>query len=181
MKQSSNLVVCARLLQLYLTLCEPVDCSPPGSSVLVNFPGKNTGVGSHALLYRIFLTQGTNPCPVCLLHWLMGSLPLVLPGKTLYLHGKLDWYIVLVYSYLRYEKWKCWSLSHVQLFATPWTVPAGSTVHWILQARILEWVAISFSRDSSWRRGWTWVSCIAGRFFTIWATREAHILRYNAK
>ena len=42
-----------------------------------------------------------------------------------------------------------------------------------LQARILEWVAISFSRDSSWPRDWTQVSCIAGGFFTLWATREA--------
>ena len=43
----------------------------------------------------------------------------------------------------------------------------------ILQARILEWVAIPFSRGSSWPTDWTWISCIAGRFFTIWATREA--------
>ena len=46
----------------------------------------------------------------------------------------------------------------------------GSSVHGILQARILEWVAIFFSKGSSWPRDWTWVSCIAGRFFTIWAT-----------
>ena len=45
----------------------------------------------------------------------------------------------------------------------------GSSAHEILQARIL----IPFSRWSSRPRGWTWVSCIAGRFFTIWATREA--------
>ena len=49
---------------------------------------------------------------------------------------------------------------------------SDSSVHGILQARILEWVAISFSRVSSWPRDWTWVSCIAHRFFTIWATRE---------
>ena len=49
----------------------------------------------------------------------------------------------------------------------------GSCVHGILQARLLEWVAISFSRGSSWPRDWNLVSCIAGRFFTIWATREA--------
>ena len=48
--------------------------------------------------------------------------------------------------------------------------PPGSFVHGILQARILEWVAIS-SRGSSQPREWTWVPCIAGRFFTIWATR----------
>ena len=49
---------------------------------------------------------------------------------------------------------------------------AGSYVHGIFQARILEWVAIPFSRGSSWPRGRTQVSWIAGRFFTIWATRE---------
>ena len=51
--------------------------------------------------------------------------------------------------------------------------PSGSSVHGILQTRILEWVAILFSRESSWPRDQTRVSCIAGRFFTVWATREA--------
>ena len=50
--------------------------------------------------------------------------------------------------------------------------PSGSSVHGILQARVLEWVTISFSRGSSQPRDWTWVSRIAGRHFTIWATRE---------
>ena len=50
----------------------------------------------------------------------------------------------------------------------------GSSVHGILQVKILEWVAISFSRGFSWPRDQTWVSCIlAGGFFTIWAIREA--------
>ena len=48
-----------------------------------------------------------------------------------------------------------------------------SSVHRILQARILEWVAIPFSRGSSWPRDQTRVSCIAGRFFTIWGTKPA--------
>ena len=52
--------------------------------------------------------------------------------------------------------------------------PLGSSVLDILQARILDWVAIPFSRGSSWPRDQTWVSRITGRFFfTIWATREA--------
>ena len=51
--------------------------------------------------------------------------------------------------------------------------PQGSSIHGISQARILERVAISSSKRSSWPRGWTCVSAIAGRFFTIWATREA--------
>ena len=49
----------------------------------------------------------------------------------------------------------------------------GSSVHGILQARILEWLAISFSRVSSQPRDWTWVFYITGRFFTVCATREA--------
>ena len=48
----------------------------------------------------------------------------------------------------------------------------SSSVHGILQARILEWVAIPFSRGSSWLRDQTWVSCIAGRFLSVWAIRE---------
>ena len=48
----------------------------------------------------------------------------------------------------------------------------GFRVHGILQAEILEWVAIPSSRESSRPRDWTQVSCIAGGFFTIWATRE---------
>ena len=49
----------------------------------------------------------------------------------------------------------------------------GFSVHGIFQARELEWVAISFFRGSSWPRDRTQVSCIAGRHFTLWATREA--------
>ena len=49
----------------------------------------------------------------------------------------------------------------------------GSSVRGILQARILEWVAIFFFKESSQPIDWTWVSCIVGGFFTIWATREA--------
>ena len=52
------------------------------------------------------------------------------------------------------------------------SLPASS-IHGIFQARILEWVAMSFSRVSSWPRDWTWVSYIAGRLFTVWATRES--------
>ena len=48
----------------------------------------------------------------------------------------------------------------------------GSSVHGIFQVRVLEWVAISFSRESSQPKDRTWVSHVAGRHFTIWATRE---------
>ena len=66
-------------------------------------------------------------------------------------------------------------VSCVQLFATSWTVAHQAPLSMgIPQARILEWVAMPFSRGSSQPRDQTWVSCTAGRFFTDWATREAH-------
>ena len=59
--------------------------------------------------------------------------------------------------------------------------PMDYTVHGILQATILEWVAFPFSRESSQPRDWTQVSHIAGGFFTRWATREAQesMLSFN--
>ena len=55
----------------------------------------------------------------------------------------------------------------------------GSSLHGIFQARVLEWVAISFSRGSSQPRDW--LSHIAGRRFTIWATREASEIKLENK
>ena len=52
--------------------------------------------------------------------------------------------------------------------------PPDSSLHGIFQARILEWVAISFSMGFSWPRDQTWVSCIADGFFANWATRKPH-------
>ena len=62
----------------------------------------------------------------------------------------------------------CWTLCN-----TMDNSPSGSSVHGILQARILEWVAISFSRGSSRPTDRTWVFWIAGGVFTFWATGEA--------
>jgi len=68
----------AKSLQLCLTLCDPSDWSVPGSS-LWDFPGKNTGVGCHALLREIFPTQGQN---LYLLHLLYYS-QILYPLSTL--------------------------------------------------------------------------------------------------
>ena len=106
--------------QSCLTLFNPMDCSPPGYSFSVagDSPGKNTGVGCHALIQGIFPTLGLNPdLPHC--------------------------------------RWFLYCPSH-----------QGST-------GILEGVVYPFSRWSSWPRNQTRLSCIAGRFFTSWATREA--------
>jgi len=70
------------------------------------------------------------------------------------------------------KRWK--SLSHAQPFATLWTIAhlAPMSMRFFLQERIMEWVAIPFSRGSSQTRDQSWVSCIACRFFTIWATKH---------
>ena len=86
----------------------------------------------------------------------------------------------LFFNFLEMSVWNwCWKnewMKVAQSCPTLWDLtdcsPPGSSVHGMLQARIPEWVAISFSRGSSQSRYWTQVSCIAGGFFTIWATRE---------
>ena len=75
--------LCVKSLQLCPTLCDPMDCNPPGFSVYGDSPDKNTGVGCCALLQGIFLTQGSNPGLLHLLNWQVGSLPLAPPGKPL--------------------------------------------------------------------------------------------------
>ena len=56
--------VCCLVAKLCLTLCDPMDCSPPGSSAH-GISRKNTGVGCHFLLSEIFPTQGLSPCLLC--------------------------------------------------------------------------------------------------------------------
>ena len=63
--------------QLYVTLW-PVSLQ---AQLSMGLPGKNTAVGCHAFFQGIFLTQGSNPRLLRLLHWQAGSLPLVSPGK----------------------------------------------------------------------------------------------------
>jgi len=80
----------------------------------------------------------------------------------------------LPYWFISYTSFKLVGLLWLQykILTYGYSLP-DSSVHGILQARILEWVGIPFSRGSSWPGGWTWVSHIADRFFTIWATRQA--------
>ena len=76
-----------------LTLCNPMDCSPPGSSVHGNFPDKNTGVGCHVLLQGIFPTQGLNPgLPHC--RWVLYHLSHQGSQYTIY-HGFM---LVIIYG-----------------------------------------------------------------------------------
>ena len=118
--------------QLCLTLWHPMDCSPPGSSVHGNAPGKKTGVGFHALLQGIFLTQGSQ-CRSPALQ--VDSLPsepelIVLISIRLWVESDTVRHSVMSNS----------------LWPMDCSLP-GSSVHGILQARLLEWVAMSFSGD----------------------------------
>ena len=64
----TNVHMCVLVIKSCPTLCDPMDYSPPGSSVYGIFPGKNIGVGGHFLLQGIFPTQGSNSCLLHLLH-----------------------------------------------------------------------------------------------------------------
>ena len=136
---------------------------PHGLNSPRNSPGQNTGVSSYFLLKGIFPPQGSNPG---LLHCRQ-SLPAEPPGKPKNTGvGRLS---LLQQIFLTQES--TWGLLHCrQIF-----------YHLSYQGspRTLEWVAYPFSRGSSQPRNWTGVSCIAGRFFTSWATREAHIILKN--
>ena len=95
----------AKSFQSCLTLCNPMDCSLPGSSVNGDSPGKNTGVSSHDLLQGIFLTQRSKLCLLCLLHcrwiihrWAMREAPLL---ANCFLNFEIlitisrDWFLLL--------------------------------------------------------------------------------------
>ena len=78
---AKSLKVCPTLV----TLLQPTRLLCPSGP-----PGNNTGVGYHALLQRIFPTQGLNPHLFCLLHWQVGSLPLTPTEKDIFLNMQLQ-------------------------------------------------------------------------------------------
>ena len=85
-------------------------------------------------------------------------------------HLKLPWHCLLI-GYVKSESVSCSVVSDYG--------QAPLSMDFFLQARILEWVAIPFSRGSFWPRDWTRVSCIAGALFTVWATRE-NLISYTS-
>ena len=94
----------------------------------------------------------------------------------------LCWYLLessLVWKHYESELKVLVTQSCLTLYDPRDCSPPGSFVHGILQARILEWVAITFSSGSSCSRHQTGVSCIAGGFFTIWAIKEAPWKHYS--
>ena len=77
-----------------LTLCDPMNCSPPGFSVHGDSPGKNTGVGCRALLQRIFPIQGSNLCLLILLYWHAGFFTTSANWEALSLLNKVNHYSI---------------------------------------------------------------------------------------
>ena len=123
----------------------------------------------------IILKFGSNKFSISFLDWLLNfSLTLPIPLIRGILGGGAG-----RETYSRIFVVVIQLLSHVQLFCDPMdcSLP-DSSVRGISQARILERVAISSSRGSSWPRDQTHVSCVsctAGGFFTLWAIQEAHM------
>ena len=163
----------AQALQSCLTLCDPMDCSLPGSSVhgvlqarILEWVAMPSSKGSSQPRNRTYVSSTAGRF---FTHWAT--------WETLQPHGL-------------YGPWNSsgqntgvGSLSLLQgIFPTQGSNPGLPHCRWILYQlnhkgcpRILEWVAYPFSRGSSWPRNQTGVSCIAGRFFTNWAIREAYI------
>ena len=177
-----------------LTPCDPTDCSPPDSSlsgilqartlewVTISFsrdlpdPGiKPASLSSPALAGGFFTTGAT---------WEAQILNKRNKIQKLY-ELPINYWIIfetLPYTfkrrYFQAEGMACahlWKVNRKYLLLSCvwlcdlWTVAHQASDYGILQARTLMWVAIPFFRGFSWTRDWTWVSCIAGRF---WTTRE---------
>ena len=122
-------------IQSCLTLCDPKDCNPTGSSVHVILQARIL-----EWVAMPFSRGSSQPRDQTQVYCIAGIFFIKC------VHAKsLESFLTL-----------CNPMDHS---------PPGSSVHGILQARILEWVAIPFSRESFQPRNQIWVSCIAGRFF----------------
>ena len=162
-----------------------MDCSPPGFSAHGILQARILEWVAFPFSRGIFLAQGSNPGLQA------DSLPSEPPRKPNRLYQcfvEIESLGSWLRSWLSYllAMWLCISY-HPRLWLSfpiytiwKWVTQSCPTlfdtmdyaVYGILQARILEWVAIPFSSGSSWPRNWTKVSRIAGGFFTTWVTRE---------
>ena len=116
-----------------LTLFNPMDCSPPGSSVHGDSPGKNTEVGCHALLQGIFPTQGSTQVSHIIGRFFTVWATREVPSNSNCLNLTKEWYLIWSYNsllsqtfqfliniYMEIQFSSVQSLSRVRLFATPW-------------------------------------------------------------
>ena len=147
----------------------------PGAESSEAVAHERSSCGSWALELRlsspeicgIFPDQGLNPC---FLHWQANSLPLSHQGSPLFFF----WWPVPFALLCQVTSVLSSSGGHMDCS------PPGSPVRGNLQARMLEWVAIAFSRGFFLPRDRTWVSCIAGGFFTVWTTRGSKAIYHTS-
>ena len=153
--------------QLCWTLCNSTDCSLPGFSVHGIFQSR---ILDPVVISSSWVSQGLNPRLLCLLHcrWIITC------------------WAIMKTCYAIEDQPVCACVCVCALVTQSFLIlcdPMDCSPTWLLsprnsQVRILEWVANPFSRVSSWPRDWTQVSCIVGRFFTIWATMKTRVTCY---
>ena len=100
---STNYICSCSAAQRCLTLCHTVETAAPQAFCPWDFPGRNSRVGCHMLLQGIFLTQGSNLCLLCLLHWQVDSLPLSHQAEFQLFH-------------ICANTWYCWVFNNLQSF-----------------------------------------------------------------
>ena len=124
------------------------------------------------MYYILFVKEGTHE-----------GLPQAWGRHHVQLNVATQWHgLSLSYCFANSRKVKALVAQSYLTLCSPmdWSLP-GSSVHGILQARIMEWGAIPFSRGSFQSRDQTQVSCIAGGFFTVWGTRETNSRKRSCK
>ena len=161
--ESCSAAAAAKSLQSCPTLCDPMDCSPPGFSV--------HGILQARTLEWVAISFSNAWMWKVKVKLLSRVRLLVTPWTTAYqappsmgFSGQQYWSGVPLPSPKTAQL--CSTLCNPVDYSPP-----GSSVHGIFQARTLEWDAIPFSGWSSQPRDWILVSSTTGRFFTIWATR----------
>ena len=143
----------------------------PGYFELCNFPSPVAVVQLLSCI-SLFATPWTAACQTSLSFTLSQSLLRFSESVMLSKHLLLCHALLLLPSV--FPSIRVFSLSLRKLLSHVWLCDLMDyIVHGVFQARILEWVAVPFSRGSSQPRDQTQVSCTAGGFFTSWATREA--------
>ena len=184
-RDSTNRLLNLQLVQLCPTLCDPIDSSPPGSPVpgilqartlewvANSFSKANPRINQNRILFIIsFVHLRERLTRWTWVEWAPGVGDGGRPGVLWFMGSwrvRHDWVTELNWTEL-----KVLVTQSYLTFCDPVDCSlSGSSVLGILQARILEWIAISFCRGSSWPRDWTLVSCIASRFFTVWAIEKS--------
>ena len=169
------------------TLWDPMDICPPGSSVhgisqarilewlAISYfrgsfqPRDQTQVSCIAgRFFTIQVTRESSKVIILIIALLRYNSHTI---QLIYQQYSIQWILVCSQNsapFIIVVAQSCLTLCHPMDCSLP-----GSSVHGIFQARILEWLAISFSRESSWPRDRTQVSSIADRRLTVWGTRES--------